>query len=250
VTHVVNAGAFAYDKDDSISYLDLPVQNTPDSDISRHFAACNGFIHAAVKGGEGLVLVHCRAGRSRTATLVCAYLIAHRGLCVEQALDTVRAARPSSKPIDAFMLQLLDYCRKLPVSKDEHGEGLVQTARAKPRSLGQVTYVPKHGERRRGSIFSRPCGGMVISSQAGLAFQGVAAWLGHVEREVEAERRAKADEDVFSHIVPTSLFPFTPPADGSPPVGLRTGLLGMDEHEARELKACLMGSGLGADIAA
>ena len=47
-----------------------------------------------VREQEGAVYVHCKAGRTRSATLVAAYLMAARGLAPEQAVAAMRQARP------------------------------------------------------------------------------------------------------------------------------------------------------------
>jgi len=103
-TQVINAGAFAYDKSPALKYLDVPVVDSRESDLAQHFEECSDFIDEA-RTSNGQVLVHCHAGRwgltirrvcaelthithiwmacrSRSATLVCSYLISKGGMTV------------------------------------------------------------------------------------------------------------------------------------------------------------------------
>jgi len=49
--------------------MDVPWEN-----LGRHFNSCNKFIKNTISGG-GNVFVHCYAGVSRSAAIVCAYLM-------------------------------------------------------------------------------------------------------------------------------------------------------------------------------
>ncbi|RKO91466.1 protein-tyrosine phosphatase-like protein, partial [Blyttiomyces helicus] len=53
------------------------------------------------------VLVHCKAGRSRSATAVIAYLVAHEKLTLRAAYELVKRARPGVSPNIGFMLALI-----------------------------------------------------------------------------------------------------------------------------------------------
>ena len=59
--------------------------------------------------GKGNVLVHCRAGISRSATLVLAFLMKSRRWRMKRALEHLRACRPIVKPNEGFMEQLKHY---------------------------------------------------------------------------------------------------------------------------------------------
>jgi len=52
-----------------------------------------GFMKEVVESGSS-VYVHCKAGRTRSATLVAAYLIAEQGLKPEEAVSKMREVRP------------------------------------------------------------------------------------------------------------------------------------------------------------
>jgi atypical dual specificity phosphatase len=59
------------------------------------------------------VLVHCAAGKGRTGLLLAAYLIKHRGLDVEKAIDEVRSLRPGSIQSEYQELALRLYYKHL-----------------------------------------------------------------------------------------------------------------------------------------
>ena len=57
------------------------------------------------------VLVHCWAGRSRSVTLVAAYLMKHRKMSVAEALEKISSVRPILCPMRGFIEQLHLYAR-------------------------------------------------------------------------------------------------------------------------------------------
>ncbi len=61
---------------------------------------------------SGKVLVHCREGVSRSATLVVAYLMLKEGMTVQDAIRTVRESREIC-PNEGFLQQLCDFDKEL-----------------------------------------------------------------------------------------------------------------------------------------
>ncbi|RLN97568.1 hypothetical protein BBJ28_00010968 [Nothophytophthora sp. Chile5] len=62
-------------------------------------------IFALATGGK--VLVHCFMGRSRSATIILAYLVSRRGLALSEALRELRRVRPQAQPNTGFYKELL-----------------------------------------------------------------------------------------------------------------------------------------------
>jgi hypothetical protein len=116
VTHVIAATSNAQPFfPGAFGYLRVPVPDEPGVQISAHFGESYDFIEGALAGG-GAVLVHCVMGRSRSATLIVAYLMRKHGLAMLDALERVRAVRPAIAPNPSFAVQLLRYERSLGLS--------------------------------------------------------------------------------------------------------------------------------------
>ena len=50
--------------------------------------------------------MHCVAGVSRSASIVCAYLMVHEGLSLEEARKLCKKQRPCTRPNESFLKQL------------------------------------------------------------------------------------------------------------------------------------------------
>lgn len=103
-----------------------------EADISLYFEACNNFISCAFTCG-GRVLVHCRAGVSRSASLVAAYMISrvtdsvfspaadndetHSPLkhpcSLKNVIIDIIKERPLICPNSSFRHQLIEYENKI-----------------------------------------------------------------------------------------------------------------------------------------
>lgn len=106
ITHILTvARGFDIKSVDGVQYMTVEVADRADADIRSHFPACFEFISAAVKNG-GNVLVHCFAGRSRSASVCAAYVMCHENIRLDEALMRMRLARPQINPNAGFMAQL------------------------------------------------------------------------------------------------------------------------------------------------
>ncbi|XP_027232490.1 dual specificity protein phosphatase 3 isoform X1 [Penaeus vannamei] len=95
-----------YYKDPSIVYLGLNLIDLPFINISVHFETGANFIEDALSSG-GKVLVHCRQGRSRSASIVAAFLMIKRDMSAAAALTGLRECR-EIRPNNGFLQQLAD----------------------------------------------------------------------------------------------------------------------------------------------
>ncbi|XP_059360636.1 uncharacterized protein LOC132098592 [Carassius carassius] len=100
----VNTGV-AYYQGRSINYYDVPAEDKCSFNISEYFFPAAQFIHQALSNPEIKVLVHCKKGLSRSATLVLAYLMIYHDMMVEDAIDHVMEAR-HIRPNIGFLKQL------------------------------------------------------------------------------------------------------------------------------------------------
>ncbi|XP_039994381.1 dual specificity phosphatase 29 [Xiphias gladius] len=114
ITHVLNAaegkwnnvltGADYY-SDMEIQYYGVEADDKPTFNISQYFCPAAQFIHEALSHPQNKVLVHCVMGRSRSATLVLAYLMMKHSLTVVDAIEHVRQRR-CILPNHGFLKQL------------------------------------------------------------------------------------------------------------------------------------------------
>ena len=116
ITHVLNAtedvsnffeGAEAVPA--GLRYHRCPVKDRSDAaaEMREHFPACVEFLDGCAAGG-GRALVHCRAGVSRSATLVLGYLMHHKRWDLKTCLrhvDSRRFIQPNSGFIE-FLREL------------------------------------------------------------------------------------------------------------------------------------------------
>ena len=59
------------------------------------------------------VLVHCQGGKSRSASMVLAYLMSKQGMSFEDALEMLQKKRKVVKPNDSFAAQLKEFEKEL-----------------------------------------------------------------------------------------------------------------------------------------
>ncbi|XP_057956801.1 dual specificity protein phosphatase 1 isoform X2 [Malania oleifera] len=106
ITHILTVAssiAPAYPND--FTYKTIKVYDREDTDLMQYFEECFNFIDEAKRLGGG-VLVHCFVGRSRSVTIVIAYLMKKHGMNLSQALEYVKSRRPQADPNAGFISQL------------------------------------------------------------------------------------------------------------------------------------------------
>lgn len=108
--YYVNTTAGFYEQQ-GIKFLGVPAIDMMSFQMKPYFEQAADFIDDAIKSG-GKVLVHCRQGISRSATLALAYLMIKKGMTVQDAMRTVRAKREVI-PNNGFLQQLCDLNEKL-----------------------------------------------------------------------------------------------------------------------------------------
>ncbi|CAJ1067899.1 dual specificity protein phosphatase 18-like [Xyrichtys novacula] len=89
-------------------YLHLPVPDSPLSPIWIHFDPVSDLVQRTAERG-GRTLLHCEAGRSRSATLCAAYLMKYRDLTLLEAHTWIKTCRPTVRPNPGFWRQLIRY---------------------------------------------------------------------------------------------------------------------------------------------
>jgi len=113
ITHIVTCTVgVAPPFPENFEYMHLKILDCAGEKINEHFQETSEFITAAMSSG-GKVLVHCIRGVSRSATIVCAYLMTSRNFNPQEAVAAVRERRPIARPNYGFMIQLEMYAAQL-----------------------------------------------------------------------------------------------------------------------------------------
>lgn len=106
VTHILNMTSdFPNLFDPHFVYHKVPVRDSTEEDIGKHFQGIVSFIQR-VKDCQGKIYVHCSAGASRAPTAILAYLVYHCEVTLVDAYQFVTAKRGVVKPNTHFLFQL------------------------------------------------------------------------------------------------------------------------------------------------
>eukprot|EP01032_Pedospumella_encystans_P008382 gene8382-9957_t len=113
ITHVVDATSEhmsqALATKLNLTYLHIPVWDMEGVDITQHFSTVLDFVQQA-RAAHGKVLIHCRAGISRSSTLVMVCMMTHGQVnSLQEAVHHVVTQRPYVLPNPSFRDQLRAY---------------------------------------------------------------------------------------------------------------------------------------------
>ena len=112
ITAKVSAAAGVNTQSDSLDYLQVNMIDIDSFDILADLPTVLAFLHSRLSSKKN-VLVHCMHGRSRSVSIVLAYLMVHADMTLEAAWTHVKRVRPQVRPNEGFMAQL----RQLETSK-------------------------------------------------------------------------------------------------------------------------------------
>ena len=109
ITHVLSAiSGFDIPFPNDFKYLVINALDTENTNLFSIFEQTNKFIENTIDSG-GKLLVHCKAGRSRSAAILCAYIISKFGMPVDEALNAIKNKRNIIEPNPGFVKQLNEY---------------------------------------------------------------------------------------------------------------------------------------------
>lgn len=97
---------------DIFQYKNFSISDDDDANISDLFEEASGFIDQVDHVG-GKVLIHCFEGKSRSATVVLAYLMLRKGFTLSKAWNLLKKVHRRAQPNDGFAKALLALDRKL-----------------------------------------------------------------------------------------------------------------------------------------
>ena len=88
------------------TYLTFSLKDDTKQEVEHTFDPAIAMIEQAARE-KNAVVVHCMAGKSRSATVVLAYLVKARRMTLKDALDFVQSKRAQVAPNAGFMKQVL-----------------------------------------------------------------------------------------------------------------------------------------------
>lgn len=94
--------------DETCGYLRVPVKDNRETDLDRYFNQVADRIEEESQR-NGITLVHCVVGVSRSASLCLAYLIKYHRMSLKDAYQHVKSRRPQIRPNVGFVKQLMEF---------------------------------------------------------------------------------------------------------------------------------------------
>jgi len=112
ITHILGVTQFGevakFLDENKFVYKIIVMHDEVDCDLRQYFDDSFSFIQSCLRD-SGRIFVHCNQGRSRSATLVTAYLMRVNKWSFLQALGYLQSKRPSCHPNEGFVQQLIKY---------------------------------------------------------------------------------------------------------------------------------------------
>ncbi|KJY00101.1 hypothetical protein TI39_contig342g00018 [Zymoseptoria brevis] len=111
ITHIVSVLDYDLYENDHFKHfkhIQIKLDDDPNEVLLKHFSETNAFIDNALSNG-GAVFVHCAMGKSRSATIVCCYLMWKYNISPEVALAQLCEGREVCDPNQGFKEQLKVY---------------------------------------------------------------------------------------------------------------------------------------------
>jgi hypothetical protein len=101
--------------------LAITAADLPSTNLTTYFNATYVFIEESIAAGRS-VLVHCGAGRSRSATICAAYLMRKQRINAKAAIQFLLERRSCVSPNEGFWRQLCAFERELGLSRAEQSD--------------------------------------------------------------------------------------------------------------------------------
>lgn len=94
------------------NYKLIKLYDTLNENISLYFDECFDFIDKSQQEGKH-ILINCHVGKSRSATIIIAYIMRKKLISFKEAFEIVKKSRPIICPNDNFIFHLQEYEKKL-----------------------------------------------------------------------------------------------------------------------------------------
>ena len=112
ILSIMNNPPHIYKESDGINLKYINIYDKPRENIIQHFGDCINFIE-----GKEKVLIHCIFGKSRSSTIVIAYLMWKEKRSLDDALNFVNQKRKNAIPNIGFIKQLQIFEKLLNTNK-------------------------------------------------------------------------------------------------------------------------------------
>jgi hypothetical protein len=112
ITHIVSVtqfGAATTWYPDDFTYMCIDAQDEASVSLTESFTECNNFVTQALAGPNSKVYIHCNQGRSRSVTVLAAFLMARFGWTTDDTIAFIKKQRIEANPNPGFMAQLRGY---------------------------------------------------------------------------------------------------------------------------------------------
>jgi len=109
ITHIIDILSHKFElfaKD--FEYLFIQADDSLNCDLSFSLPITNSFIRNAIRNG-GKVFVHCMDGKSRSVSIVLAYMMSLSEDSIDVLLEQIKDTRPNAQPNTKFMSQLVRF---------------------------------------------------------------------------------------------------------------------------------------------
>lgn len=119
ITHILSVTSYfnpAYPND--FKYLHIPSYDILDFDLGKFFNQAVNFIKEGTSG-ENKILVHCMYGKSRSVSMVLAYLMKEKKMPYDIAYEFVKYKRPVMNPNKSFVQQLKKFEYELILNEED-----------------------------------------------------------------------------------------------------------------------------------
>ncbi len=111
IGYIINLSNQWYPKSKEINYLDIPISDSPNTNIKYYFPEIISFFNKGLNSNQN-IYIHCRAGISRSTTGLIAFLMS-KGLSMKDAINYVYSKRNIIQPNQGFWIQLMVFEKEL-----------------------------------------------------------------------------------------------------------------------------------------
>lgn len=108
IEYNLNMSCLEFPKNKNITYKQIKWEDDSKQDIFKDLKEGIAFITEATEKNKK-ILINCQVGKSRSATMLIAYIMTTKKMAYANALELVKSFRPIICPNKGFEKQLLEY---------------------------------------------------------------------------------------------------------------------------------------------